>query len=161
MVNRILGVNTTTDQKHTKEMEEFTIFELQTRALQILVSIFYYGNFKIETPAERDLIKILEFLNMWPTTDYQIINWLKDKDVESPIAIRRQRDDAIKFYSDLIAENAGLKNSRDELIESLEIASYKIAEMLHHGVFEENEVVNFKNAQIKINDVLTKTKGDV
>lgn len=35
--------------------------------------------------------------------------------IESPLDLRRQRDEAIKLCSDLIAENAGLKNSRDEL----------------------------------------------
>lgn len=36
-------------------------------------SIFFYGNFKVETPAEADLEKQLMAVNLWPTTEDDIL----------------------------------------------------------------------------------------
>ena len=39
----------------------------------LVSSIFYYGNFKVETPAEAQLEKLLREVNLWPTNEEMII----------------------------------------------------------------------------------------
>lgn len=39
----------------------------------LISSIFYYGNFKAETPNERELERLLREVNLWPTTEELII----------------------------------------------------------------------------------------
>ncbi len=44
----------------------------------LISSIFHYGNFKAETPNERELQKLLEEVNLWPTNEKLIISRMKD-----------------------------------------------------------------------------------
>lgn len=41
---------------------------------ELISAIFFYGNFKAETPAEADLEKRLNEVGLWPTTEDEIIN---------------------------------------------------------------------------------------
>lgn len=44
------------------------------RKIALLISsIFYYGNFKAETPNERELQSLLEKVNLWPTNEDLIV----------------------------------------------------------------------------------------
>lgn len=45
----------------------------------LISSIFYYGNFKAETPNEKELEKLLKEVNLWPTTESLIIERLKEE----------------------------------------------------------------------------------
>ena len=36
---------------------------------KLISSIFYYGNFKAETPNERELEQLLREVNLWPTNE--------------------------------------------------------------------------------------------
>lgn len=40
---------------------------------ELVSSIFFYGNFKVETPAEAELEKKLNEVGLWPTTEDEII----------------------------------------------------------------------------------------
>lgn len=40
---------------------------------ELISSIFFYGNFKVETHAEAELEKKLMEVGLWPTTEYEII----------------------------------------------------------------------------------------
>lgn len=41
---------------------------------ELITQIFFYGNFKVETPAEAELEKRLMEVGLWPTTEDEIIN---------------------------------------------------------------------------------------
>lgn len=41
---------------------------------ELISSIFFYGNFKVETPAEKELEEALKGVGLWPTTEDEIIS---------------------------------------------------------------------------------------
>lgn len=102
-----------TDQKHTKEL------------WRILQKNSY---FLILSGPDDDSVNILPSMsNCYLDKASRAIECVNAcADIENPLdlakqlsEVTKQRDDAIKLCSDLIAENAGLKNSRDELRDEL------------------------------------------
>ena len=49
-------------------------WKLEKRALDLVSTIFYYGNFKAETPNEKELESILIELGKWPTNEETCIH---------------------------------------------------------------------------------------
>lgn len=48
------------------------------RIAELISSIFYYGNFKAETPNERELEGLLREVNLWPTNEDLIIRRMEN-----------------------------------------------------------------------------------
>lgn len=61
-------------------------WKLEKRVIDLICSIFHHGDFKAETPNEKELEQILGDLGMWPTNEGSIIKntdwWLKEKEKE-------------------------------------------------------------------------------
>jgi hypothetical protein len=55
-----------------KAMDSYV--EPYIKIAELISAIFFYGNFKVETPAEAELEKCLIEVGLWPTTEDEIIN---------------------------------------------------------------------------------------
>lgn len=65
--NELTSIATLAQEEARKETDDY-------RKIALLISsIFYYGNFKAETPNERELQSLLEKVNLWPTNEDLIV----------------------------------------------------------------------------------------
>jgi len=55
-------------------LEKRAIESPYMKIAELISTIFFYGKFKVETPAEAELEKSLIEVGLWPTTEDEIIN---------------------------------------------------------------------------------------
>lgn len=66
-LQELTSIATLAQEEARKETDDY-------RKIALLISsIFYYGNFKAETPNERELQSLLEKVNLWPTNEDLIV----------------------------------------------------------------------------------------